>query len=98
MARLDVYKLTEGNYVVDVQANLLDQLNRRVVVPLVPLGTVVPPIRDLNPVFEILGMQFVMMTQALANVPVRDLRHPVASLEKQRDAVTRALDILFLGD
>jgi toxin CcdB len=97
MARLDVYKLADEIYVVDVQANLLDRLDRRVVVPLVPRETSPAPIKELNPVFEIFGQTFVMQTQALANIPTRELRHPVASLDRQHDAITRALDILLLG-
>lgn len=97
MARFDVYKLAGEIYGVDVQANLLDRLDRRVVIPLVPREASTPPIKDLNPVFDIFGRPFVMLTQTLANIPTRELRDPVASLDRQHDAITRALDILLLG-
>jgi toxin CcdB len=99
MPRLDVYPLPggRGGYVLDVQANLLNHLVTRAVVPLLPVASAPPPIRDLNPVFDIDGMPHVMLTQAIASIPARELRHPAASLDQQHDAITRALDILFLG-
>jgi toxin CcdB len=99
MSRLDVYPTPGrgGGYVVDVQAVLLDHLSTRAVVPLLAAATAPPPIRDLNPVFDIDGTPHVLLTQAIASIPARELRRPVASLGPQRDAITRALDILFLG-
>jgi toxin CcdB len=38
-----------------------------------------------------------MLIQAIASIPVRELRRPVASLAQERDAITCAPDILFLG-
>lgn len=100
MARLDVYPMPgrrTGGYVVDVQADLLSDLATRVVAPLVPRDSAPLPIRDLNPVFDILGQPHVMLTQAMAAVPVRELRAPVASLAGAHDAVLRALDVLMVG-
>jgi toxin CcdB len=100
MARLDVYAMPGAagrGYVIDVQASLLDHLASRAVVPLLPLAQCPPPITELNPVFEIDGTPHVMLTQAIAALPVRELRKPVTSLDRQHDAVTRALDILLIG-
>ena len=99
MARLDVFP-TPGRgrgYVVDVQAPLLDHLATRTVIPLLPADAAPPPIRELNPVFEINGMPHVLLTQAVASIPARELRRPVASLDRQHDRITRAIDMLFLG-
>jgi toxin CcdB len=100
MARFDVYP-TPGRdgrgYVLEVQADLLDHLRTRAVVPLLPRANTPPPIRDLNPVFEIGGEPHVMLTQAIASVPVKELREAVTSLRDCRDDVTRALDILLIG-
>jgi toxin CcdB len=100
MAGLDVHP-TPGQgrtgYVVDVQARLLDHLATRAVVPLVPQAGAPAPIRELNPVFEIEGVRHVMLTQAIATVPIRELRRAVASLDSQHDQITRALDVLLLG-
>lgn len=100
MSRLDVYPAPGRNgrgYVLDVQADLLSHLFTRAVVPLVPEAEVRAAMADLNPVFEIEGQRHVMVTQAIATVPHRELKRPVASLEAHHDSVLRALDILLLG-
>ena len=100
MARLDVHPMPGANragYVVDVQAELLSHLATRTVVPLLPERAAPPPITDLNPVFEIGGERHVMVTQAIASIPGRELKRTVASLADRHDAITRALDILLLG-
>ena len=97
MARLDVYVVTGEGYVVDVQASLLAGFHTRVVVPLLPSGTTSTPLGQLNPIFDILGVPHVLLTQSIASIPTKELRRPVASLDKHHDAITRALDILLLG-
>lgn len=99
MPRLDVYPIPGGGpgYVVDVQADLLTHLRTRAVVPLLPQDQTAKPIQELNPVFEIKGQMFVMLTQAIATVPLGELRQAIASLAPHRDEITRALDVLFLG-
>ena len=81
----------------DVQAVLLSHLRTRAVVPLLRQKEAPPPIRDLNPVFEIEGVPHVMLTQAIASVPVSEMREAVTSLSDHRDDITRALDILLTG-
>ena len=100
MARLNVYPMPGGakrRYVVDVQAKLLDHLATRVVVPLIPRSEARPPIGELNPVVDIGGEAYVMMTQALAGLSAKELGRPIASLDSQHDATTEAPDILLLG-
>ena len=100
MARFDVYP-TPGKgrdgYVVDVQADLLSHLATRIVVPLLSEDITPKPIGELNPIFDILGRRHVMVTQAIASIPGRELKRPVASLTDHHDRITRALDILLLG-
>jgi toxin CcdB len=100
MAHLDVYPMPGGarrGYVVDVQANLLSGLATRVVVPLMKEGAVRSVAAGLNPVFSIKGQRHVMLTQALAAVPCRELREVAGSLQDQRETVLRALDLLLTG-
>lgn len=100
MARLDVYPMPgkdRTGYVVDVQADLLSHLATRIVVPLVAEETAPKPISELNPIFEIYGKRHVMVTQAIASIPARELKHGFTSLTDQHDRITRALDILLLG-
>jgi toxin CcdB len=100
MASIDVYPMpghARRRYVLDVQADLLASLITRTVVPLLPEGDVRDALQDLNPVFEIDGTRHVMLTQAIATVPRRELGDGVASLLQHHHIVLRALDILFTG-
>ena len=93
MARFDVYPMPSNRpgYVVDVQADLIDHLATRAVVPLLPLADFTSPIRDLNPVLEIDGESFIFAPQAIATVPVKLLGPPKMSLDGAYHALTRAL-------
>lgn len=98
MARYDVYAAPDGpGWWLDVQADVLDGLNTRVVVPLLPQGLAPPPAKRLNPVVEIGGERAVMVTQYLSAVPVRVLGRPVGSLADLADEVGAALDMVFVG-
>ena len=98
MAHLRVYKNAEGEgYLLDVQADLLNHLTTRVVVPLLPLDRAPTPAKTLNPVFHIDGTACAMVTQFMAAVPTTILKSVVLSLESQRLEVTTALDLLFHG-
>jgi len=104
MARFDVYRnsgphAADVPYLLDVQSDLLQGLNTRVVVPLrrrdrFPSGRL--PDR-LMPVFEIEGISCFLETPKLAAVPLRLLKTPVISLADNWAAITGALDFLFQG-
>jgi toxin CcdB len=77
MARFGVYKSTEATgYLLDIQADLLNHLNTRVVVPLLPLEIAPKPAGTLNPLFDIDGVKVSMATQFMAAVPTRMLKAP----------------------
>lgn len=98
MARFDVFPNLEGaGYLLDVQANLLDSLNTRVVVPLLPADVAPTPAATLNPVFRMGDESVVMATQFMAAVPARLLKSPMGNLESARGEITAALDLLFQG-
>ena len=100
MARLDVHPMPgkgRDGFLLDVQADLLAHLATRTVVPLLPEDAAPEPISELNPVFEVRGKRHVMLTQAIASIPGRELKRAVTSLAAQHDTVTCALDILLLG-
>lgn len=76
MAHFDVYHLVgrgEARFVLDVQADILDALGNRVVVPLLPQRIAPKPAKRLNPVFMIDDGPFFMMTQFIAAVSDCDL-------------------------
>lgn len=99
MARLDVHPMPGDptGYVLDVQADLLSGFATRVVVPLLPEKNAPKPISDLNPIFDVGAALYVMVIQAIASIPARELKRSVASLAQEHDRVTRALDILLIG-
>ena len=98
MAKYDVYAGLDGaGLLLDVQADLLDRLNTRVVVPLMPLQDAPKPAKRLNPVFAIDGSEYAMVTQFLSAVPRSVLREPVANLRDEFAAITDAIDMLTQG-
>jgi toxin CcdB len=98
MTRFVVYTNPEGEgYLLDVQADLLDHLNTRVVVPLLPIAAAPAPANTLNPVFQIEGEKVVMVTQFMAAIPAPILKLPVHNLADSRNDITAALDLLFQG-
>ena len=97
MARFDVYLNRRDLLLLDCQANLLSGINTRFVVPLQPLAVAPLPARRLNPAFTIDGIDYAMVTQFAAAVPVRDLGRRLASLADRRGDDVAALDMLTCG-
>ena len=103
MAQFDVYinpnpatrKLVP--YLLDIQADLLDSLATRVVVPLVLTDQLGKAAKQLNPQFKIKGIAVTMSTPELAGVAKRSLGEKVSSLKPKRDEIIAALDLLFTG-
>lgn len=95
-----VYRLPNGVLVVDVQSDLLNPTNTRVVVPLIPSIDLkgAQPGR-LTPSFEIDGQKVMLLPLQMAAVPLRDLGHlPVRMLtDHETYAVSGALGVLFEG-
>jgi toxin CcdB len=82
----------------DVQNDLLDDLETRVVVPLCPIATMKGRIlRTLTPVLEIEGERFVMLTPQMAGIPKSELGAPVARVEQHRFEIISAVDFLLTG-
>ena len=98
MTQFDVYARVgrTKSYVVDLQADLLDQLTLRVVAPMV-MSRTAPAISGLTPLVQFQDNEYIVLTYQLAAVPARELQDPVGSLSADQDAIKRALDILFLG-
>lgn len=96
MPRFDVHRV-RGTLLLNVQADEVDHLPSRVVVPLLPHAGPLPPLAALTPVFALGEERVTMMTHYLTAVPRRELGSPVASLAAERDAITCALDMLLTG-
>lgn len=84
-------------YLLDVQADLLQAMDTRVVVPLLPVGSAPPASGRLNPILTVGEAPHLMMTQALGAIPVRALGPAVLSLDTEADAIRDALDMLLIG-
>jgi toxin CcdB len=103
MAQLDVYRNASPDtavvipYLLDIQADLLESLATRVVVPLYRQDVIPSPIDHLHPGFLFLGERLVLSTAEIAGVPRAMLGEPVGSLSEQRGEIFTALDFLFSG-
>jgi len=98
MARYDIYVSPDSaGYLLDVQADLLESLNTRVVVPLMPISAAPSPANRLNPVFDVQTEQYVMVTQFLSAVPSTILKAPVANLAQHDTEIMGALDMVLTG-
>jgi toxin CcdB len=104
MARFDVYA-TPGRhadstpYLLDVQSDLLDGLDSRVVIPLRRRERfpAVPLADRLTPTLFIAGAEFILETPKMGAVPRRALGAPLLSLAAEQARVTAAMDFLFQG-
>ena len=96
MARFDAWPDGDG-WLLDVQADLLSDLNTRVVVPLMPAARAPRPASRLNPVLSVMGAPQVMVTQFLSAVPASILKGAPVPLLAQSDAISNALDLLLTG-
>ncbi|GLO72816.1 plasmid maintenance protein CcdB [Phaeobacter inhibens] len=98
MARFDVYTSPDSTgYLLDVQADLLENLNTRIVVPLIPLDAAPTPAKRLNPIFDIRSGRYVMVTQFLSAVPASLLKTPVLNLASCDSDIMQALDLALTG-
>lgn len=98
MARFDVYRDPDGNgYLLDVQADLLNHLNTRIVVPLMAAADAPKPAKGLNPVYMIGETVVVMIPQFLSAVPTSVLRVQVATLDPHHSEIVDAIDLLLQG-
>lgn len=100
MAQFDVFQTAFPNapLVLDVQSDLLNNLDTRVVIPLEPITIAAPLVTRLNPAFDIRGASYFLDTAEISTVPAAALKLPVASLAlTHRQAIIDALDFLVHG-
>ncbi|MCK0140522.1 CcdB family protein [Aliiroseovarius sp. F47248L] len=96
MAQFDLYRLSNGQLVVDLQTDLIGIEASRIVAPLREAGryTAFP---GLTPLVDVDGARWIVRVQELAAVPGAELHQPIGSLSEHRDTLKRALDILIDG-
>ena len=98
MPQYGVYRNPEGNgYVLDVQADVNSHFNTRIVVPLLPVDIAPKPAKTLNPLFELDGGQYSMVTQYMAAMPVKVLKDKLFNVTERRAEIVAAIDFLLQG-
>lgn len=98
MARFMVYRLRdESILLLDLQADVLNELKSRVVAPLIPVNDMSWTIGQMNPRFEIGGAIYVLAPQRMGAVGANDFGPVVADLSAHRDRIVAATDFLFQG-
>lgn len=98
MARFDVYPGDNPDlYLLDIQNDMFDYLDTRVVVPLMPVKGNPPAVKTLYPVFDIEGRHMLMATPLMSAIRANQLKKPVASLSRYRDEIVAAVDFLQQG-
>ena len=104
MARFDVYANPGSHagttpYLLDVQSDLLNSLDTKMVIPLRSLKHF-PKVKlptQLTPIFTIEGEAYLLETPKMGAVPQRVLKSPVTSLAQAQDQITAAMDFLLHG-
>lgn len=101
MAQFDVFRNARSRrypLVIDLQADLLQDLASHVVAPLTPLGRLAgTPISRLNPVVTVDGTECAILFQELAAYPVQRVGPAVANFQSARVELIAALDLLSTG-
>ncbi len=98
MARFDIHQV-RGGIALDCQADILDRMPTRFVVPLEAVEPSLIINDQLNPRFRLDEDEVVMVTQLAGTIRKRDLGRCIGRLVDERDqrAVQRALDMLTTG-
>jgi toxin CcdB len=104
MAQFTVYKNKNPRtraaipFLLDIQNDLLNGLETRVVVPLHPASVWRgKALKMLTPLLVIEGESFVMLTPQLAGIPKSELGAPVAQVPQHRAEIVAAIDFLVTG-
>jgi len=101
MAQFDLYRYEGTNssvsFLLDVQSDLLRDLASRVVIPLVRLSDFGLPIKKLNPVLSIDGVDHVMATSEITGLPIKELGQSVGNLAAYRQEIKDVVDFLMDG-
>jgi toxin CcdB len=91
---------TRGRFplLLDVQSDLLQPLNTRVVVPLSPAATArTRAMQALTPKLDVAGKEYLMVTPQLAGISMRELGTIVDTVSSERVTIIGALDLLITG-
>ncbi len=104
MSQFTIYKnknpRSKATYplLLDAQADLLDDLQTRVVIPLTKVPALTrKPIDRLTPPIDVDGEKYLLMTPQLAGIARSDLGTLIGNVADQRGIIISALDLLITG-
>ena len=97
MAQFDLYRLDDGSYVVDCQADTIQPFTTRFVVPLKPTVDGAPLTPRLHPKIMINDEEHVLLTHFAAALMKRELKQHAGSLVAHEYEIKAALDMLTSG-
>ena len=103
MKQYDLYSNTDPDtkktypFFVDIQTNLLDMLNSRVVIPLTKAQPDKALPKNLCPQLEINGVQYYLLTHQITTVARPFLKKNTGSLLLSRTEIINSLDFLISG-
>jgi toxin CcdB len=98
MARFHIHRIKgRDSLVMDLQADLLDAIETRIVAPVVPVGRIGAIFVKLSPRVEIDGKPHYILIPSMASVSKRLLGESVLDMSHRQDEITAATDFLFQG-
>lgn len=104
MAQFTVYRnknaRSKGTFplLVDVQSELLDDLQTRVVIPLTRATALTKkPVDRLMPILKLEDEAYVLVTPQLAGIASKELGAASGTLAEHRDVILAAMDFLLAG-
>lgn len=104
MAQFTVYRnknaRSKGTFplLVDVQSELLDDLQTRVVIPLTRAAALTKkPVDRLMPSLKLEDEAYVLVTPQLAGIASKELGAASGTLAEHRDVILAAMDFLLTG-
>lgn len=102
--QFDVYENTDQDtnkiypFFIDIQTNLLDTLNSRVVIPLTPTTSMDKKYpENLCPLIQFEGKEFALLAHQLTSVPLSLLKKKSQSAQSARSEIMAAIDFLVTG-
>jgi len=104
MAQFSIYMNTNSNtknvypYLVNIQSSLLDILETRLVIPMsLKSNFSEKQIKDLNPLIQLNGKEYLLLTQQMASIHSKNLGSQVGELSNMRQSILASIDFLITG-
>jgi toxin CcdB len=97
MAQFDVRQAASGELVVDCQADLLDSLPTRYVIPLYRRSEADWVFSRLTPTLAFRGETYTLATPLGGAIDIEELGKPLGSLAYERYTILNAIDFLLAG-